>query len=581
MGHFRTFSRGLFLAALLAGCAVGVEDATLDTPVSPEIDEDPPVPTNAKADSERALEQARTRAVRAPGAPATGPFSRADLDDGPVDPPVGSVQGGTRVVLTGPFTSASYAVTIGGAPCLDVTKTLDPQRNVLGISKLTCVTPAHAMREGDEEIVVVDLAKHEAHHFGTFHYNCPWVWRAGEPASCGAAPPAHRVVAEQAGGMLTLFQPGHGFTTAGAAGAPVDDDKDFVLGRQSVAFQTTGSATPAHLVSDGVFDVDFRGRLPKVWLKVEGVAHAATVEIRLGSSASDYWVFRIVQPQTQNWATDGDWVSPSLSFGGSVFGSPDRATIKHIEIVATDDGTAPVKVHVNGLGFVPETASYPKGVLSFTFDDGYASQATVAEPILTQAGFAGTAYLIKEAIELPRYLTMPQAVGLQDAGWDVGVHAFARSVHAAGYPQTSGADLEADIVNSRAWLMENGFRGFDHCAYPHGAFTGGSDVLDLARKYFTSCRTIFSTSRESTVPSDAEKLRVYLVSSTTLATEIEARIDEAVANREWIILVFHDISPGAPTTTNQYSTSGFQTIVDHAKATGIAVAPVSRVLDMP
>jgi hypothetical protein len=460
---------------------------------------------------------------------------------------MGSVEGGTLLTLNGSFPAANYTVLVGGVACTPVLK--------VDSATLRCTTGNRTVLEGDVDVVVTDESKQQVSLVKGFHYFCPWTWGPDAVRSCGAVPPRP---------------------------APQEHVTAMVTTASSVT-TTNGDGVVAHSTEHLSAAVDFRDRMPKVWVKVDAVARAKTVELHLGSSPSDYFNFRIVAKQTQQWATEGDWVSLSMPVAHPV-GHPDRAAITDIDLVVQDDGTGPVTAQTNGIGIVDEpVAKYPHGVVSLTFDDGGQTQASIAAPIMKAAGFPGTAYVIVGHVAYSKaYMTVETIRTLQDdMGWEIAAHAASNSIHASGFPAVSTPDLEKDMVTVRAWLIANGFHGYDDCAYPHGFFTGGSDVLGLARKYFTSCRTVFSTTPESVVPSDAEKLRVYLVAPTRPASSVIRAIDEAYANREWLILVFHNFTPVGkplPTTGSYWPESDFAAVIAHLQSTGMPVKTVGDVL---
>jgi peptidoglycan/xylan/chitin deacetylase (PgdA/CDA1 family) len=562
MTFLRPLLRSALASLLLAGCAsAGVEHGS-----APDGPEASVVPTEGTSTPDVGMD-----------APPPPPFTTGDVVLQGVTPEAGSVEGGTLLTVSGVFPDPTYSVHVGGAACTSVTKR--------SASALTCVTGKRSPHDADVDVVVIDAVKKVFTKPAAFHYFCPWTYGPDAVRSCGAAPPARIVSPQSHASTVTAFQAGHGFSAVGAGDQNLNDTSDFTAGTQSALMRTSGNGSFARLVRRGAAPVDFTGKSPKVWIKVDNVAKAK-IELRLGTSANDYFSFRMVARQKQEFATEGDWVSFTMPFGTQpTVGSPDRSAITDVEMVVQDDATAPVTLHVNGLALVAEPlAKYPHGVVSFTFDDGYATQARVAAPIMHAAGFPGTAYLITELVGVNgpnTYMTAAEAKALQDdMGWEIGVHSFLKNVHTVGFPAVAAADLETDIVAARGWLMSNGLDGYDHCAYPHGHFTGATEVLTLARKYFTSCRTIISTAQENVIPSDAAKLRIFLVSYTMPLSTVIARVNEALANHEWLILAFHNFSAGTPLPgrTNDWPAPDFAALVDYMKSKPIAVKTVGQVL---
>lgn len=489
-----------------------------------------------------------------------------------VTPATGSVAGGTRVTLAGKNLMPSDTVTIGDVPCTAVTTD--------GTATITCTTGSADFREGAMDVVVTrgpDRSVLPA----AFTYQCMWTTSEGR-RSCGAAPPG-LVAVQPITQWITQFQnTDHDSITTSASCNP-DDTSDFVLGTHSLWIDTDGTGAVSTIRRVETAPVDFRDNVLKLWVKVDNVAHLAALDVWLGGSGlHDVYKFRLRSTQSQQWMTDGDWVSFTVPWSPDnyvVEGTPDRAAITEIEFRAADDGTKhPVRVHLNGLAMVPEPVRrYPEGVVSFTFDDDWATAFDPGAKILAQHQFPATAYVIMDTVGVSGRATLEDLHAAQAAGWDIAVHANTDEHHFARFPMLSTAVVEDDMVDARAWLIENGFNGYDHCAYPGGDFSGGSDVLGLAARYFTSCRTIFEKQRETYPPSDARKLRVLLVTNTTPLAQVEQMVDYARQDREWLILVFHKLGPST-TDSIEWSAGSFEALASYIDASGIPVQTVSSVL---
>ena len=490
--------------------------------------------------------------------------TKAPLEVDSVSPAIGSVAGGTMVALQGAGFDRSTSVSIGGIACAPVT--------VQDSQHITCVSGSSNFVEGAMDVVVADGGE-QVTLAAAFTYQCQWTTTYGR-RTCGAAPPTE-AAKQTTASWLTQFQPEDGFATG--------DTSDFVLGAQSALLVSDGAGTTQTLVRYAGPAVDFTGKDLKIWVKVENVAHLRELFVLLGDShLQSYYRFSIASAQGQQWMTEGDWVSFTVPWTPESFtisGTPNRAAITDFAIKVADDAlAAPVRVHVNGLALVDEPTDYPRGVVSFTFDDNFAAMMDPGASTLTAHGFKATAYVIVDLVGKNGHASLDDLHSLASRGWDVAVHADTDAVHSAAYSAVDGRTVEDDMVDAREWLIQNGFNGYDHCAYPKGEFTGGSaDVLGLAQRYFTSCRTIFQRQRETYPPSDARKLRVMYVTSAVPLASVEAAIDCAQQSHEWLILVFHRFAP-VPSVTTEWPTADFATLVDYVAASGIDVKPVTAVL---
>lgn len=484
-------------------------------------------------------------------------------------PTIGSVAGGEELTIYGKGFSSTTRVRLGDFECTSV--------NLHSSEVITCDTGATNFVEGTVDLDLVDGARH-ASLTEAFTYQCPWLTSGGR-RSCGAVPPPH-VDPQPVSSWITQFESGHGFT-ANAGTSNLDDTGDFILGTQSAFIETDGTGTQRILQKLAFAPIDFTAKDLKIWIKIENVTHLTTLEVSLGDATlANAFRFRLRSTQGQQWMTNGDWVSFAIPWAASNYtlvGNPNRAAISGISVRAIDDNTgAHVKVHVNGFATVDEPlAKYPSGVVSFTFDDGYATAKTGATT-LAQYGFAATAYVIVDMIDTSNYMTLADLHGLANAGWEISVHANNDAHHVARFPKLPPSVVEDDVVDARAWLIANGFTGYNHCAYPGGEFS--ADVLRIAGMYFTSCRTIYQRQQETHPPADARKLRVLYVTYDMPLDRVERAIDEAVTSHEWVILVFHQLIAGTPTTNTEWNASDFATLVSYVASSGVAVKTIGSVV---
>ncbi len=482
-----------------------------------------------------------------------------------IEPAQGSVAGGTKVTLHGGGFSVGDTVTIGGVACTQVQAAGD---------HLTCLTGDRHFQEGTADVVVTDGAT-TASLPGAYTYACLWTTSRGR-ASCGAAPPG-KAPQPTVTTWMTQDEPGNAFV-ANPGVANLDDTSDVAVGSHAAVVTTDGVGTTRTLARTSMPAFDFTGKTVQLWLKVDGLAHLGELEVQLGDGdLANAFVFDLRSGQSRQWISDGDWVSVAIPWQPvQVAGTPDRSRITDVMVRVADNRTGSVTLHLNAVALVPEAAPhYPNGVVTFTFDDGFSQMNDVAAPILAAHGFPATAYVIVDLVGKPDRVSLPALKNLAAAGWDVGAHAYTQVDHALNFTELSPDEVEDDMVNTRAWLISNGFSGYDHCAYPSGEFT--RDVLALAGTYFTSCRTIYAGQQELFPPSDSRRLRVGYITSTVPLSVAQEYVEQARENHEWLILVFHKLVDGTPAASTEWRTADFQALVDQVAASGLPVATVSDV----
>jgi peptidoglycan/xylan/chitin deacetylase (PgdA/CDA1 family) len=121
-----------------------------------------------------------------------------------------------------------------------------------------------------------------------------------------------------------------------------------------------------------------------------------------------------------------------------------------------------------------------RGSIGITFDDGFASVATVAKPILDEVGWRATVFVVTDAVgsEAPmrwlggateRYdaerlpLDWKTLDELAVAGWEIGSHGRTHRL-LSGLPED---ELEHELAGSRAALLQRGYAATS-ISYPWG-----------------------------------------------------------------------------------------------------------------
>ena len=160
-----------------------------------------------------------------------------------------------------------------------------------------------------------------------------------------------------------------------------------------------------------------------------------------------------------------------------------------------------------------EGASLPEKPIMLTFDDGYRGIATIAAPIMKQAGFIGTAYVITDRIatnpkRAPTWLTWTQLRILEQRGWDIGSH----TVSHTEIPHMSETAALRTLRASRFALERHLGHPVQWFCYPAGAVDAKS--VDWVRK---AGYVLATTTQEGDVHSAADPLRLsrVRVSNTT------------------------------------------------------------------
>lgn len=381
---------------------------------------------------------------------------------------------------------------------------------------------------------------------------------------------------------LAMFPEGHGWTgngegTFGDVGPPLVVNND-----RSFGITTEGNGEESIATSPLLDPVDLTNSHVSVQAQISFSSRLDAVRLRLSSGdiATDY-------AEATVWESDFDPIILHSSFefqslpvkGFHVVGSVDWSKIDRAQLIVTDNEVGPVTLYVAGIYAVPTSH---RATVSFTFDDGYESVFKRGLRKLSAFRYPASAYVISDAVGEPGMLSLEQLYTLRDLHhWEIAGHAFALADHNLpnGLDGLEPEALKAEMNGLRDWLDENGFSRASF-AYPKGA--AGPEVRRYVKRDYCAGR---STARgpETIPPRDDYTLRGWSINGlNTDVAEVDAAIDEAVAEGTWLVLTFHDLVGGTPGASTELNDDDFGEIVDHVrelqKNEGLKVRTVGNVI---
>lgn len=256
--------------------------------------------------------------------------------------------------------------------------------------------------------------------------------------------------------------------------------------------------------------------------------------------------------------------------------------------------------------------NFPK--ISFTFDDGLTSAVNKAAPTLAQNGLVGTSYIITGCVgmttapntchanENATYMNWNQIIQLKTQyGWEIGSHTVTHPQMALADGTKDGsltggaAQVDSELSQSKAALAAQGINATDF-AWPYGDYDNAA--LADAAKYYATTRGFFDVdgntlaapvANNSTIAAGSYAYNDLLlhdqqyeaspvgptyqlcsVSGVLSTATAETCIDNAIANNQWLVLVFHNITdtPDTKAADSSYdtATSDLNTIAAYAAA---------------
>lgn len=202
---------------------------------------------------------------------------------------------------------------------------------------------------------------------------------------------------------------------------------------------------------------------------------------------------------------------------------------------------------------------FDKGYVSLNFDDGWLSVYQNAIPILDAAGFKSDQFIVTNYVagNFPAYVSLAQVKDMQAKGHVIGAHTKTHP----DLTMLSTAAATEEVGGSRQYLTSNGLSPVSSFAYPLGAYNASVQQI-VKDAGFLAGRSSDGGYNDKTTDRYALR-RQPMVAATTIA-EAKAYIDTAIANKTWVILLFHEVN----TSGNQYAvTPAFlQQVVDYLKS---------------
>ena len=256
--------------------------------------------------------------------------------------------------------------------------------------------------------------------------------------------------------------------------------------------------------------------------------------------------------------------------------------------------------------FAPMSANaaneFPQGIVTLTFDDGWKSIFTNAKPILDEKNLKSTQYIYTDPVILnpnnyavDTYMTTQNVKDMEAAGHDIGAHS---KTH-VDLTTLSEPQLSAEIGGSRDDLISSGVISVSTYAYPYGAYCAPDEVVcttdvrpNVIAAGFLGARGVFDGYNSTTALTDSNEkyaLKIQHVTDTTSTSTIQGWIDTAVANKTWLILMFHEVVDIFPTDCKGTGASGteteectttavLQSAVDYLATNNVCVQTMSQVL---
>lgn len=217
--------------------------------------------------------------------------------------------------------------------------------------------------------------------------------------------------------------------------------------------------------------------------------------------------------------------------------------------------------------------SFNRGIVSVTFDDGWANQYTTSRPTLNNLGLKATYYVLSGETNTPGYMNTTQIRSLYTEGNEIGSH----TIDHTDLTTLTNAQVTAQMRDSQSTLQTIIGAPVTNFAYPYGAYN--ATTISIGNQYYASQRSVDRgfNSRDNL---DVTKLKIQEVNSGTTQAQFQSWINDAIATKTWLILCYHEVTT-SPAPGDEFYTvtpTNFTTQMNYLKNSGASVQTIKSAL---
>jgi peptidoglycan/xylan/chitin deacetylase (PgdA/CDA1 family) len=224
---------------------------------------------------------------------------------------------------------------------------------------------------------------------------------------------------------------------------------------------------------------------------------------------------------------------------------------------------------IDNASLTPVNTPFAQGMVTFSFDDGLLSQSQNAAPMLKVAGFPASFYIItgEPTSGDSGYMTWPQIKALSTQGFEIGGHTRTHPMLTTLTP----AQQQSEIAGSFTDLVAQGFSPKTF-VYPYGDENTSVEQLVKNAGYVGARGSYYGL--ETPVVDHENLYDIRLDSTSNLAT-IKQYIDQAKADKRWIVFEIHDVL-ASNGDTYTITPAFFQSVVNYVKTSGVQVVTMQQ-----
>lgn len=217
-----------------------------------------------------------------------------------------------------------------------------------------------------------------------------------------------------------------------------------------------------------------------------------------------------------------------------------------------------------------QPSGFTRPLLTLTFDDGFEENVNTVLPRLNAAGIKSTQCYATQYVEgMPG---QPENVlAFKNAGHEICSH----TVTHPALTSLSASQLTYELMHPKQYLETLTGLPVTTFASPFGDYNAA--VNTEIKKYYRSHRTT-DEGYNSKDNFNAYRVRVQNMQATTTLAELQGWINKAKADKTWLVLVYHRVTPGTP---DQFDTkeSDFVQHMNAFTGSGITIKTYNTALD--
>ena len=165
-------------------------------------------------------------------------------------------------------------------------------------------------------------------------------------------------------------------------------------------------------------------------------------------------------------------------------------------------------------------------------------------------------------------MTLQQILQLKNQGHEIAAHTKSHP----DLTNLSSSQLNNEVSGSRTILINDGLGAIKSFAYPYGSYN--NTVINAVKNAGFSYARSVDDEAYNDKNTNPYLLKTKNIERSISYTTVKGWIDGAIANKKWLIIVFHEILNSGPQWSS--TPADLQKIVDYLKTNNIKVVTVSE-----